>query len=312
MREQEPQPFQGTGSARVTVTPDTLREDVAALALDIGERNLRDEARYQRLLLARDFIAQRFTGMGLMVRPQRFVVEGQEVENLEVEIRGAVWPEDVLVVGAHYDSVRGSPGANDNASGVAALLALASAFARPAGLRPACTVRFVAFTTEEPPYTRTHHMGSAVYAARCRERKERVRMLSLETLGSYFHGHRGPEAPFPWNVFSPWRGNFFAVVGNLASRGFVRRCESSFPALPDVRCVGVTLPGFLPLVKSSDHWSFWKQGYPAVMVTDTAPLRYRHYHRDSDTFERVDFDTLGRVVTGLTTLVGQLAAAPAS
>jgi hypothetical protein len=103
------------------------------------------------------------------------------------------------------------------------------------------------------------------------------------------------------------RGNFFAVVGNPASYGLVRRCLAAFPRQPEVRCLGVALPGFLPGVKSSDHWSFWKQGYPAVMVTDTGPLRYRHYHRGSDTFERVDFDTLATVVTGLVGMVERLA-----
>jgi hypothetical protein len=311
MREQEPQPSYGPEGTRAEVTPDALREDVAALSLDIGERNLRDEARYRRLGLARDFLVQRLSATGLPVRPQRFEVDGREVENLEVEVPGSTRPDELLVVGAHYDSARGSPGANDNASGVAALLALASVLAAPGGPRPACTLRFVAFTTEEPPYTRTRHMGSAVHAARCRARRERVRgMISLETIGSYFHGHRGPEAPFPWNVLSPWRGDFFTVVGNPASHALVRRCVKAFPREPEVRCLGVTLPGFLPLVKSSDHWAFWKQGYPAVMVSDTAPLRYRHYHRGSDTFDRVDYETLARVVSGLARMVEGLTTGP--
>ncbi len=87
----------------------------------------------------------------------------------------------------------------------------------------------------------------------------------------------------------------------------MRRCVAAFPEQPGIHGQGLALPGFLPLVKSSDHWSFWKQGYPAVMVTDTAPLRSRHYHRRSDTLDRVDFDTFARVVTGLTGMVERLA-----
>jgi Zn-dependent M28 family amino/carboxypeptidase len=292
----------------VTVRPESLREDVLALAMDIGERNLRDELRARRLGLARDYLVQRLEGAGYPVRLHGYEAGSHRVENVEAELPGASSPEDVLVVGAHYDSAHHSPGANDNGSGLAALLALAELFQGGAVPRPARTVRFVAFATEERPFTRTPEMGSFAYARRCRDLHEKVRgMLSLETLGSYAQGHRWPEGPFPLRIFSPLKADFFAVVGNLASRALVRRCVESFPERPGVRCRGVALPGMLPGVKSSDHWSFWQHGYPAVMLTDTAPLRYRHYHRSSDLIEHVDFSTLAAVTTGLVSVVRALA-----
>lgn len=297
-----------TSRVGVAAHPEALREDVLALAVDIGERNLRDTLRARRLGLARDYLVQRLEGAGYPVRLHAYDAAGHQVENVEVELRGTTYPEQVLVVGAHYDSAHHSPGANDNGTGVAALLALAELFQGGAVARPSCTVRFVAFATEEQPFTRTPEMGSFAYARRCYERHETVRgMLSLETLGSYAQGHRWPEAPFPLNVVSPLRADFFAVVGNLASHALVRRCVESFPGRPGVRCRGVALPGLLPGVKSSDHWSFWQHGYPAVMLTDTAPLRYRHYHRPSDIIERVDFTTLAAVTTGLVSVVRELA-----
>jgi hypothetical protein len=294
----------------LTVRPEVLREDVLALALDIGERNLRDDLRARRLELARDYLVQRLESVGATVRFDGYEAAGHRVENLEAELPGTSPKAGVLVVGAHYDSALHSPGANDNATGLAALLALAGAFHGGALPRPARMVRFVAFCTEEQPFTRTPEMGSFVYAKRCRARRDDVRaMLSLETLGSYAWGHRWPEGPFPLNVFSPFRADFFAVVGNLASRALVRRCVEAFPSQPDVKCRGVALPELLPGVRSSDHWAFWQHGYPAVMLTDTAPLRYRHYHRSSDEFERVDFSTLATVTTGLISMVRALASA---
>jgi len=287
-----------------------LKSDVTALSVDIGERNLRDEAHYRRLLLARNFIASRFSNAGLLPRLHRYRAARHEVANIEVELRGTAWPDEVVVIGAHYDSAPRSPGANDNATGVAALLAMAQAFAR-LGQRPRRTLRFLAFCTEEPPFTHTREMGSHVYARRCRERHERVvAMLSLETLGTYFHGPRAPEAPFPLNLFSPLPGDFLAVVGNLSSRALVKQVEGAFPYDESLRCRGLALPGQLPGVRSSDHVSFWRHGYPAVMVTDTAWVRSRHYHRPTDTIEKLDFPMLARAVSGLEHVTRELAGMP--
>jgi len=291
-----------------------LRRDVATLAVEIGERNLRDEARYRRLRDASDFIAGSLARMGHVPTRHEYTAAGRRADNIDVEITGADLPEEIVVVGAHYDSASGSPGANDNGTGVAALLALARAFASPAA-RPARTIRLVAFTNEEPPFTRTPEMGSLVYATRCREMREQVvAMLSLETIGYYFEGHRGHEAPFPLNLLSPFRGDFLAVVSDRRSKGLSEEIVAAFGEATSVRCRRAALPGMLPGVRSSDHWSFWQNDYPAVMLTDTAPLRYRHYHRPSDTIDKIDFDRLSQVVRGIQHTTEHLAgtSAPAS
>ncbi|HMJ11971.1 MAG TPA: M28 family peptidase, partial [Polyangiaceae bacterium] len=169
------------------------------------------------------------------------------------------------------------------------------------------TVRLVAFCTEEPPFTRTPSMGSWVYAKQCRQQRDAIAgMLSLETIG-YYDAPRAIHAPFPLNHVSPWRPDFLAVIGNLRSRALVRDVVRLLRRDGDFRCAPAVLPGVLPGANSSDHWSFWKERYPAVMLTDTAWLRYRHYHRPTDTVEKLNFARLARVTAGVTRAVQALA-----
>jgi Zn-dependent M28 family amino/carboxypeptidase len=287
-------------------TTARLKRDISVLADQIGERNLRDPQRRRALEAARDYIAAEFAATCSAVHRQSYVVQKARVENLEIEFPGTDKADEIVVVGAHYDTAANTPGANDNASGVAALLAVARDAARRVGRRR--TVRLVAFCTEEPPFTRTPDMGSWVYARACRRRGDAVvGMLSLEMLGCYDDSHRPEHAPFPFNYASPWRADFLAVVGDLASRELVTRIADVFERAGQVRCIGAALPGFLPGVRSSDHWSFWKEGYRAAMLTDTAWLRYRHYHRPSDTPDKLDYGRLGKVTSVVARALDQLA-----
>ena len=155
---------------------ERLKKHVSTLAERIGERNIKH---YDSLNASFDYIDNDLQGNGFKVTEQEYSVNGKSVKNIEAEIRGTERPEENVIVGAHYDSVSGSPGANDNASGVAALLELARNFKE---LGPKRTLRFVAFVNEEPPYFQTEEMGSRVYARRSRERGENiVAMISLET-----------------------------------------------------------------------------------------------------------------------------------
>jgi len=234
----------------------------------------------------------------------QFGLEGRECYNLEVEITGSEKPDDIVVIGAHYDSLEGTPGANDNATGVAALLALARAFIHK---KPVRTLRFVAFTNEEPPYFQSDNMGSFVYARRCRERKENVvAMLSLETIGYYSDEPGSQRYPSPFNLVYPGTGNFVAVVGNTKSRQLVRRVVREFRAQNNFPCEGIATFGFLPGIGWSDHWAFWQAGYPAVMLTDTAPFRYPHYHTGKDTPDKIDYDKLRRVARLIVRLLDAL------
>jgi Zn-dependent M28 family amino/carboxypeptidase len=282
-----------------------LRSAVQTLAGRIGERNV---FHHDKLVMAANYIRATLAASGYEVRRQPYTVAGKICENIEVEVRGSRRPDDIMVIGAHYDSVQGSPGANDNGSGVAAMLALARAFAKT---QPTCTLRFVAFTNEEPPFFQTAHMGSRIYAQRSRERGERiVLMLSLETMG-YFSDEPGSQhLLFPLNLIYPSTGNFIAFVSNGENGAWVQRLIGSFRRQAQFPSEGGAMWGLIPGVGWSDHWAFWKEGFPAVMLTDTAPFRYPAYHSNDDTPEKVQYDRLARVVSGLYAVIREMANAP--
>jgi Zn-dependent M28 family amino/carboxypeptidase len=279
-----------------------LRSDVEELAVRIGSRSVYSPS---KLAQAADYIERRFQGYGYAVQRQTFATDGVACHNLEVELRGTRAPESIVIVGAHYDSAHGCPGANDNASGTAALLALAGALAKTS---PEKTLRFVAFTNEEPPWFTTSLMGSRQYARRCRERGEKVEsMISLETIGCFRDEAGSQQYPFPANFFYPSTGNFITFVGNVGSRALVRRAIGSFRASAKFPSEGGALPSWISGVGWSDHSSFWREGYDAIMVTDTAPFRYPHYHRKTDTPDKIDFDRCARVVEGMKAVIADLA-----
>jgi Zn-dependent M28 family amino/carboxypeptidase len=278
-----------------------LAADVQALAGDIGERNMR---RYPQLNAAADFIEDSFSRAGLRTRRDTYELDGRACHNIEVEIRGT--RPEIVVIGAHYDSVFGSPGANDNGSGVAALLALARRFAgKPTGQ----TLRFVAFVNEEPFYFQSEQMGSFVYASRCKARGDQISaMISLETIGYFSDAPRSQTYPAPGlGVFYPSTGNFIGFVGNIGSRTLLRRAIALFREQSKLPSEGAALPSFIPGVGWSDQWAFWQHGYPAIMITDTAPFRYPNYHAVTDTPDKLDYDRFALVVSGLEKVIEQLA-----
>jgi peptidase M28-like protein len=277
-----------------------LKADVEKLAGEIGERNL---SHYPQLLRAADFIESSLASAGLAARRVSYEVRGRACHNIEVEISGT--RPEIFVVGAHYDSVSGCPGANDNASGVAALLALARRFA---GKPTAQTLRFVAFVNEEPPYFQTEEMGSFVYAKSCKARGDRITgMISLETI-AYFSdapgSQRYPSAGL--GFFYPSKGNFISFAANTTSRSLLRKTVSAFRKTGKLPCEGASLPAAIPGIGWSDHWAFWQCRYPAIMVTDTAPFRYPHYHEPTDTPEKLDYDRFALVVTGMQSVISEL------
>lgn len=280
---------------------DRLRGHVHHLAEKIGERNMQ---LHRSLQQAGDYISSHFKDCGLTVRREPYTVEGKEAVNLEGEIRGSSLPGEIVVIGAHYDSVIGTTGANDNASGVAAMLELAREFAKAA---PDRTIRFVAFVNEEPPYFLTEAMGSLVYARRARERGDKiVAMLSLETIGYYSDRPKSQYYPPPLNHFYPDTANFIAFVSDWGSRSLLRKVIGVFRKTTKFPSEGVAAPATIPGIGWSDHWSFWQAGYPAVMITDTALYRYPHYHEGSDTPEKLDYHRMARVVSGIGRVAAEL------
>ena len=269
-----------------------LRRHITAIAS--REHNL---FHYAELEAAALYIEKTLAGLGYAVAAQRYTVQGKDARNIEVEVKGGARASEIVIVGAHYDSVNGAVGANDNGSGVAAVLELARLF-RDA--KPSRTLRFVAFVNEEPPFDKTADMGSRVYARRAMERGENVvAMFSLETIGWYSDEPGSQRYPFPLNLFYPTTGNFIAFVSNLGSRPLLHEVVASFRGHARFPSEAVAAPAFIPGIDWSDHWSFWQEGWPALMVTDTAPYRYPHYHTMQDTPDKVDYERLARVVTGL-------------
>jgi Peptidase family M28 len=289
----------------LTPNESTLREELIAhvqkLGGEIGERNL---FRYPRLLETAHYIETDLTDAGYQVRRDNYQVEGKTCSNLEAELGGA--SQQIVLIGAHYDSVFGSPGANDNGSGLAALLALARRFA---GTHNSKTLRFVAFVNEEPFYFRSSEMGSFVYAGRCRERGDQITaMISLETIGYFSDRPDSQRYPMPGlGLLYPRTGNFIGFVGNVASRSLLRSALGEFRRHAKIPSEGAALPEMVPGVGWSDQWSFWQHGYPGIMVTDTAPFRYPHYHLASDTPDKLDYDSMTRVVAGMEKLIQHLA-----
>ena len=276
----------------------SLRRHVEAVAS--REHNL---FRPAALEAAARYLETALAGTGYAAQAQRFQTRMGDARNIEVEVRGT--GEESIVVGAHYDSVAGAPGANDNGSGVAATLELAR---RLRGTAPARTLRFVFFVNEEPPFFQGMDMGSRRYAIRARERNERIAaMFSLETIGWYSEQPGSQRYPFPLSLFYPSTGNFIAFVSNLSSRALLHESIASFRRQAKFASEGIAAPALIPGVDWSDHASFWEQGYPALMVTDTALYRYPHYHSAADTPDKVDYERLARVVAGLEQILRELA-----
>lgn len=281
-----------------------LERDVYELAAKIGPRNVYVPG---KLATAAAFIEEALQQAGYDVGRQDFLVGDVTCRNLDVEIRGTEKPDEILVVGAHYDSVPLCPAANDNGSGVAALLALARALRGRTCTR---TLRLVAFTNEEPPHFWSESMGSLVYAKRCKARGEKiVGMMSLETIAFYSDEPGSQSFPFPLGFFYPSRGDFIAFVGNTDSGDFIREVVGSFRRHARFPSEGAALPGLIPQAGWSDQWAFWQQGYPGLMVTDTAPFRYPHYHTREDTHDKLDYERFARVVAGLEKVVAELVGA---
>lgn len=282
---------------------DALRSHVETLAGRIGERNFYAP---DRLAAAAEYIEAFWRGLGFHAELQDYTDHGRTFRNLWVEIEGKTKPDEIVLAGAHYDSVAGSPGADDNASGVGALLELSRLLKVSGGA--ARSIRFAAFSNEEPPFFESEGMGSAVYARGARERGEKIAaMLSLESIG-YFSDKRGSQhyPPFLGMIY-PDTGNFLGVVGDTGSRKLVARVATYARETGLLPFESVAAPRSVPGVSWSDHASFWRHGYPAVMITDTVPYRNPHYHQASDLPETLDYGSYARGTAALAHVIRRLA-----
>ena len=272
-----------------------LIEHVRYLSETLGDRSV---YRPQVLKAAEEYVSQNFGAMGYTPERQSFSYLGEEVANVMAGRREA---SGYYILGAHFDTVAGTPGADDNASGVAVLLETA----RLAGsLSPPRPWAFIGFTTEEPPAFATPSMGSRVYARRAKEQGETIYgMLCLEMVGYYRYEPDSQPLPFPLKYLGyPTTGNFIALVADRRSRPLLARLEQAIKSgchLP-VSAIAIPFEGYiLPESRLSDHANFWDQGYQAVMLTDTAFLRNPHYHGPGDVLANLDFDAMVELTLGL-------------
>jgi len=276
-----------------------LHDVVTVLAQDIGARTYRDTDRLERCA---NYIAGQFNSFGFMTTRQSFPFNGNTYQNVVAECTGNSYPEKILVVGAHYDTVPDTPGADDNASGVAGLLALAGSLA---SVRMSKTVRFVAFALEEPPLYRTQNMGSYQYAQSLRENRENVEgMICLEMIGFFSDREGSQHYPVPFFRWKfPTMGNYIAMVGNVRSKHFTESAAENFMKAVDLPVVTLNALPIVLGIDFSDHWSFGKFEYKALMVTDTAFYRNPNYHAPTDLPETLDYVRMAKVVEGLTAVI---------
>jgi hypothetical protein len=279
---------------------EQLRKHVKTLAVDIGVRDYRMTDKLEQTVA---YIEKILESDGYKPQEQVYEWQGNMYKNVEVEVKGISRPNEILVVGAHYDSVFECPAANDNGSGVAAGLILAKQFKDKKIDR---TLRFVFFANEEY-FFRTPGMGSYQYAQRCKSNKDNiVGMISLETIGYYSDVPGSQAFPPGLGMFYPNTGNFIAFVGNLASADFIAQCLGAFRSTTQFPSEALAAPPGLDQAGWSDHRNFWDLGYPALMITDTAPFRYPQYHLPEDTPDKLNFEKTARVVAGLERMLANL------
>ena len=283
-------------------TAATLEAHVRALASEIGPRSL---ASPEGLESAASYIENTLAAMGYEYARQEFTFYKHSIRNISVEIQGQKEPDKIVVVGAHYDTVPGTPGADDNASAVAGLLELAREFKEEV---PSLTLRFIFFANEEPPFFMTRDMGSWHAAMESKARGEDIQaMLCLESIGVYTNEPGSQRFPPPLGLFYPDTGNFIGFVSNLRSRQLLYRSIEVFRESTAFPSEGLVTP--LPITGTdwSDHWSYWQAGFKAIMITDTALFRSDFYHTSLDTPERLDYERTARVVGGIAKITESLA-----
>lgn len=285
---------------RKPVSREDLETYVGVLAGDIGERHT---GKMESLRAAAYYIESSLgeSNMGYRVNRQKYEAGENGVWNLEVTVPGTGNSGGVVVIGAHYDTVPGSPGADDNASGVAALLSLANVFI---GSENELTLKFVAFVNEEAPWSKTEQMGSLVYAKKLKERGENVvAMISLDSLAYFTDESDSQNHPEGTREDAPSVGNFLVLVGNKPSAAQVASAQVAFQSGSSLPIEALVAENGDPQSERSDHWAFWQAGYPGLMITDTGPFRYSEYHQAGDTESQLDFDRLESAVKGIEAII---------
>ncbi|MBN2161053.1 MAG: M28 family peptidase [Spirochaetes bacterium] len=267
------------------------REIIRHLSVEIGERTIR---KYENLERARRFIVDCFNRYGAVPVEESYTASGRRVSNIIAEIAGTELPDSIVLVGAHYDTIEETPGADDNASGIAALLEI---FRLLSGRRYRRTVRFVAFTLEEPPFFSTELMGSMVHARRSRKRGDAVDlMVCLEMVG---FGSRRCHQDYPANHAMreyPKHGDYISVISLPSNSEYVYLWKKIYNEHARSKIYEYIGPASIPGMDLSDHMSFMRFSYPAIMISDTGFYRNKNYHTRDDTYDTINFRFLADVI----------------
>ncbi len=285
---------------------ERLTTHVDRLADLIGPRHL---LKPEGFFAGAAYVAQELAKLGDPVQHEHYFAFDHEVANVFIERKGISKRDEVVIVGAHYDTVLGTPGADDNASAVAMLIEIGRILRNCPCPR---TIRFVSFANEEAPHFHLNTMGSKVHARACRARGEQVTaMICLEMVG-YFSDERGSQLVPPtiprWLHWAfPRRGNFLAAVGNMQSLRTVWSFRRGFKRVSRFPLFSLALPEKIQEIRLSDNSSFWDQGYPALMITDTSFLRNPHYHLETDTPDTLDYRRMAQATVGVAGGVARLA-----
>ncbi|RMF60568.1 MAG: M28 family peptidase [Calditrichaeota bacterium] len=278
-----------------------LRYHVNMIAEQIGERHIHA---YQNLMSAADYITYELENYGYSVDRFPFTVHGKTLYNLVAEIPGKKYRDEILIIGTNYDSYPGSRGANENGSGVAAVLSMAKYFSEAQISR---TLRFVFFPNSYPPFSQSPEMGSMKYARLCASEKENiVGMLHIASLGYYSNEENSQDFPIPLKWLYPRKANFVMFSGNTSSIDLVKETVKYFRENARFPSEGITFPDTASGIGIADQWAFWQHGYPALMITDTSPYRYPYHHSPDDTPNHINFEAMSRVVSGLEQVVGEM------
>ncbi len=286
--------------SELKVNSDRLKKHVDMISEQLSPRS---HAHTENLNKIAAYISGEFKSSNAIIHQQNFVVNDKEYKNVIAEYGPA--SAQVIIIGAHYDAEGNNPGADDNASGIAGLLELGQLLSKT---RVGSRVMLVAYSLEEPPYFGTDSMGSAIHAKTLREKGVSVKlMICLEMIG-YFTEEKGTQGfPMPlMRVFYPSVGNFVAVVDQVFSNHAqqLKKTMSNVISLP---VYSINAPTTIPGVDFSDHRNYWKYGYPAIMVTDTAFYRNTAYHSPNDKADRLDYGKMSQVVEGIYSYVKQIA-----
>ena len=275
---------------------ENLSKHLHILARDIGKRNHLHPFGLKKAI---NYIKYEFEKFGYSVDTQIYKADSVDMdfENIIVTVPGTTDKDSIIVIGAHYDTFGETPGADDNGSAVGVLLELARLFK---DIKTTKTLRFVAFANEEPPFFKTNDMGSMRYAKMCKTLGENIEaMVCLESVGYYSDKPQSQKYPHILKYFYPSTGNFLSMVSNMPSKSLLKKSVASFKTASKMPIATLWAPATLVKpITLSDQWAFWKCGYKAIMLCDTAFFRTPHYHTTQDTVEKLDYNKMADVVDG--------------